>query len=227
MLRLFDSAVARNNDSTGTSPEPSGRDWRRGEEGGLASISEALRRGYFPHQLAWALDNRLRRLILSPEALAGRLPLTPASRVLEVGPGPGYFSRELAGRVPDGRLELLDLQPEMIVKALARFGPEPPSNVGASAADACAGLPYDDAGFDIVLLVAVLGELPDRDAALRSFHRVLRPGGVLAVHEHWPDPDLIPLATLRPLVEAHGFAFVRSYGTPRNFTALFEAIPRR
>jgi SAM-dependent methyltransferase len=53
------------------------------------------------------------------------LGLDPAARVLELGPGPGYFSVELARRLPEGRLALFDLQPEMLDKArsaLARAG---------------------------------------------------------------------------------------------------------
>jgi ubiquinone/menaquinone biosynthesis C-methylase UbiE len=197
---------------------------RRSGAGAPATVREALRRGYFPHQLSRLLDNPLRRLLISPARLADRLPLTPASRVLEVGPGSGYFSRELARRVPGGRLELLDLQPEMLAKARARFGAVPPPQVGWTAADACAELPFADDSFDLVLLVAVLGELPDKPAALHQFHRVLKPGGTLAIHEHWPDPDLIPLPALRPLVEASSFGFLRSLGTRRNFTALFEKV---
>lgn len=187
-----------------------------------ASLLGALRQGCYPHQLAWLLDNPLRRLILKPETLAERLPIRPDSRVLEVGPGSGYFSRDLVRRIPRGRLDLLDLQPQMLAKALRKFGPEPPPNLGWTAADASGVLPYGDASFDIVLLVTVLGEVPDQPTALHSFRRVLRPGGTLAIHEHWPDPDLIRFERLRPLVEGAGFRFVRHWGGRRNYTALFE-----
>jgi predicted O-methyltransferase YrrM len=46
-----------------------------------------------------------------------KIGLSPSDRVLELGPGPGYFSVELARRIPEGRLESLDLQPEMLAKA--------------------------------------------------------------------------------------------------------------
>lgn len=186
------------------------------------SLIAALKRGYFPHQLSWALDNRLRHWLIAPSTLAERLPITPASRILEVGPGSGYFSRELIRRVPDGRLELLDLQPEMLAKAVASFGASLPSNLSCTAADASGPLPFEDESFDIVLLVTVLGELPDRDSALRSFHRVLRPGGTLAVHEHVPDPDRIDPASLAALARRHGFRSGATWGPRWNYTALFE-----
>jgi len=67
-----------------------------------------------------------------------------------------------------------------------------------------------------------LGELPSPGLALRSFHRIVRAGGTLAVHEHLPDPDIIPLARLRAMAEKAGFVFVRRLGRRWNYTALFE-----
>lgn len=192
------------------------------ESGPSPSLWGAIRRGCFPHQLSWLLDNRLRRLFISPAKLANRLPLHPTSRVLEVGPGSGYFSPELASRIPNGWLELLDVQPEMLTKALRKFGGPPPPNVGCTIGDASKELPFEDDTFDVVILVAVLGELPSPEEGLMSFFRVLRPGGVLAVHEHLPDPDIIWPKKLRPMVAARGFRFLRRRGPSWNYTALFE-----
>lgn len=186
------------------------------------SLWGAIRRGCFPHQLSWLIDNPMRRLFISPGGLADRLPLLPTSRVLEVGPGSGYFSRELARRVPDGWLELLDVQPEMLAKAVRKFGGTPPSNLGWTKADASQALPFAAESFDIVVLVAVLGELPSPEQGLKSFVRVLRPGGTIAVHEHLPDPDIIWPRRLRALLAAEGFRLHSQRGPDWNYTALFE-----
>ena len=61
------------------------------------------------------------------------------------------------------------------------------TNVDPTQGDATA-LPYDDDSVDAVVLTAVLGEIPDQDAALREIARVLRPGGRLVVGELFGDP---------------------------------------
>ena len=176
---------------------------------------------YFPHQLSFLINNPIRRLLISPKRFADRLPLKPTSRVLEVGPGSGYFSVEVARRVPEGHLELLDLQPEMLAKARSHVQSAGLRNVGFTEGDATA-LPFPDADFDIAFLVAVIGEVPDEAASLKSLYRVLCPGGVLMFHEHLPDPDITPLPRLRKIVEGQGFSFIGSWGHRWNYSASFQ-----
>lgn len=182
----------------------------------------ALRRNYFPHQFSWLIDNPVRRLLISPEGLAGRIPVADDSCILEVGPGSGYFSVELARRAPRGRLELFDLQPQMLAKARRKLESGGFANVGYSSGDATNGLPFPDADFDLAVLVSVLGEIPDTHACLASLHRVLRPGAIAAFHEHLPDPDFIKIERLRPMVEREGFVFERRWGPWWNYTVTFR-----
>ncbi len=174
----------------------------------------------FPHWLSFLLDNPLRSLLISPETLVERLSLRPDARVLELGAGPGFFSVALARQIPLGRLEVIDLQPEMLAKARRRLGRARLTNVGLTRAEAGA-LPFPEASFDVALLVAVLGEVPGARRCLRDVWRVLRVGGVVAFHEHWPDPDRIQPAHLRRVLEAEGFVHRRSRGRRWNYTAIF------
>ena len=102
----------------------------------------ALRRlagtGVYPPEFAWMLTLPVRRLILSPATLADRLELAPEDRVLEIGAGPGYFSVEVARRLPHGHLTVLDLQPEMLERARERLSHAGVTNVSCIAGDAAA-----------------------------------------------------------------------------------------
>ena len=180
-----------------------------------------LTRGVFPHQFAWLLHLPLRRLIVSPKRLVDQLPLQEHSRVLEVGPGSGYFSTELARRLPSGVLCLLDLQPQMLVKARRRLTSQGYRHVQYVAADAAA-LPFPDAQFDVALLVCVLGEVSRQDDGIASLARVLTPVGTLAVRESVPDPDRIEFNTLEALVRRHGFQLAARHGGRFSYTALFR-----
>ncbi|NOZ28553.1 MAG: class I SAM-dependent methyltransferase [Chloroflexi bacterium] len=190
------------------------REWK-------STIKGFFGRGTYPHQLSFVLGSALRRLVLSPGELAGRLHLDATSRVLEVGPGPGYFSVEVARRIPQGRLELIDLQREMLEKARRRLQAAGACNAGFTQGDART-LPFAGMTFDVAFLVAVLGEVPDPAACLRGIHRVLRPGGLLSITEQPGDPDALPLPTVRGLAERAGFEFVESFGRGKNYTANFR-----
>jgi arsenite methyltransferase len=65
---------------------------------------QVLRRGtpHLPHLLAFMLDSPLHRAIAHPGQVAESLDLTGSERVLELGPGPGLFSVEIARRLTSG-----------------------------------------------------------------------------------------------------------------------------
>ena len=158
----------------------------------IAVWRRVIARGVFPHQFSWLLELPWRRLVLSPEALASRLPLRADSVVLELGAGSGYYSVQVAQRVGTGRLELFDVQAEMLGRCRAKCVAAGLTNVGYVVGDAAA-LPFGRACFDVVFMVAVLGEVLDQAGCLTSVRRVLKPGGVLSISEHLPDPDFTTL----------------------------------
>jgi len=135
--------------------------------------------------------------VITRERLRAVLAPQPGERVLEIGPGTGYYTLDLAEWVgPDGRIETFDLQQEFldhVGRLAAERGLE---NVVPTQGDATA-LPYADASVDAVVLVAVLGEIPDPGAALREIRRVLRPQGRLVVGELFGDPHFTGLGSLR------------------------------
>src|SRR2546425_3045146 len=166
-------------------------------------------RGTYPHQLAIMLLFPLRRIVLSPDRLVRHLHLTRASRVLEVGPGPGFFSIDVARAIPQGRLELVDLQLEMLQKARRRLRRAGVQNAGCTQANAVK-LPFRSGAFDVAFLIAVLGEVSDPKACLSAIADALRPGGLLSVAELPGDPDALTEQQLRALTQDTDLKFLES-----------------
>ncbi len=83
-------------------------------------------------------------------------------------------------------------------------------------------LPYPDASFDGAYLVAVLGEIPDQDAALRELARVLKPGGRLVVGELFGDPHWVSPGKLSERGMAAGLHVAERSGSPFGYFARFE-----
>lgn len=181
-------------------------------------------RGTYPHQLAFLLRIPLRALIFSPRELVALLRLEPGHSVLEIGPGPGFFSTAVARAIPVGRLALLDLQREMLQKARRHVRRAGLANVIFTAGSA-SKLPYRRASFDRAFLVAVLGEVPDVAACAREIARVLRPGGLLVVTELPGDPDAISLDGLVSLFEPLGLHPIERAAFRGGGSLVFEIRP--
>jgi ubiquinone/menaquinone biosynthesis C-methylase UbiE len=147
----------------------------------------------------------------------------PGERVLEIGPGTGYYTLDLAEWVgPGGSVEILDVQQEMLDHTIRRARERGLWNVNPTLADA-RELEARDDSFDAAILVTVLGEIPDQDAALREIARVLRPGGRLVVGELIGDPHMVTLGSLRRRAEAAGLRFERRVGPKIGYFARFAA----
>jgi SAM-dependent methyltransferase len=151
--------------------------------------------------------------------------LRPAGgeRVLEIGPGTGYYTLELAEWVgPEGSVDIFDIQQEMLDHTTRRAGERGIANLTATRGDAVS-LPYEDGSYDAVVLVTVLGEIPDGDAALREIARVLRPGGRLVVGELLGDPHYTAFGSLRGRCEMAGLSFDSRSGGWLGYFARFLA----
>jgi ubiquinone/menaquinone biosynthesis C-methylase UbiE len=148
----------------------------------------------------------------------------PGERVLEVGPGTGYYALPVAAWLqPGGRLEVLDVQQEMLDHTLARASEEGIGNIGATLADA-SSMPFANGSFDAAYLVTVLGEIPDQGAALRELRRVVKPGGRIVVGELFGDPHMVTRKALQARATASGLRVEHQLGGPLwHFTRLRPA----
>jgi ubiquinone/menaquinone biosynthesis C-methylase UbiE len=159
--------------------------------------------------------------LITRERLREALAPAAGERVLEVGPGTGYYSVPVGEWLGEsGRLDVFDIQQEMLDHTARAAAASGLRNVVPTRGDA-RSLPYEDGSFDAAFLVTVLGEIPDQDAALRELHRVLKPGGRLVVGEVAFDPHMVTSAALRARAEAAGLRFERRVGPPFGYFARF------
>ncbi len=114
--------------------------------------------------------------------LESKLPLPPDSVVADVGCGAASFWSNASPRVSNRlSLRLFDLSPGMIEAATrAMVELDRWADVRAEVADA-ADLPLQAGSIDTVLAIHMLYHLPDPEAGVREFARVLKPGGAVAV----------------------------------------------
>jgi ubiquinone/menaquinone biosynthesis C-methylase UbiE len=142
-------------------------------------------------------------------------------RLLEVGPGTGYYTLPVAERLgSEGDLEIFDLQREMLDHTLRRAREHGISNLHLTQGDA-RSLPFGQDRFDGAFLVTTLGEIPDQDAALRELSRVIRPGGRLVVGELFGDPHWVRLGALKLRAQRAGLRFEGRVGGPLGYFARF------
>jgi ubiquinone/menaquinone biosynthesis C-methylase UbiE len=181
----------------------------------------------FPYQAAFILDNPLRRALMKPARIIEHLGLTGSEHVLEIGPGPGFFSVEIARRLTYGRLDLFDIQPQMLEKAKRQLERAGFRDVGFTAGEASEGFPFPNNTFDLAFLAAVIGEVPDQQACIRSLSHVLKPGGRLVFLEMFPDPDRLSVRELRDLAEPEGFDLVETSGNRWKDIVSFRVSFRR
>jgi SAM-dependent methyltransferase len=148
--------------------------------------------------------------IITRERLRAVLAPRPGERVLEIGPGTGYYTLDIADWVgAEGTVEIFDLQREFLDHVLGRAGER--GNIVPTQGDAT-DLPFEDASVDAVVLTAVLGEIPDPDAALREIRRVLRPEGRLVVGELFGDPHFTTLVALKRRSGGAGLSYQEHSG---------------
>ncbi len=158
----------------------------------------------------------------APKQLTQILRPQSGERVLEIGPGVGVHALPIAASLlPNGVLDVLDVQREMLADLTRRAARKNLPNIVPTQGDA-QRLPYADGTFDAAYLIGVLGEIPDTVAALQELRRVLRTSGRLVVSELVIDPDFMSLRALREKAGDAGFVFKRSSGPCWAYSALLQ-----
>lgn len=176
-----------------------------------------------PVWLRWLveLDNpftKTNRAAFIVETLAN----TPGMKILDAGCGPGRLTVPLARSVgPEGVVVAVDIQPGMLARAKIRMEAAGNTNVEFVAAALGDGKLHSDY-FDRAVLVTVLGEIPNRAAALAELFDALKPGGILAVVEVIFDPHFQSRRTVTNLATSTGLRERAFFGHSLAYVIHFE-----
>lgn len=103
-------------------------------------------------------------------------------QVLEVGCGPGVGTDLLLTTFGAQRVQAIDLDPDMVLRARRRLARFSAPRVNVAQGDALA-LPAADGSVDAVAEFAIFHHVPDWRAAVAEVVRVLRPGGLFVYAE--------------------------------------------
>lgn len=151
-------------------------------------------------------------------AAVKHLGLRPVDMVLEVGIGTGL---NLPLYPPMCQLTGIDLSQEMLDKAVERVQTLAMPNVRLKVMDATS-LDFGDNEFDKAIATYTISAVPDPVAVLREMRRVVKPGGVIVILNHfrserrlvgWLEDRVAPVCTrlgwksnlsLKPLLERVG-----------------------
>jgi SAM-dependent methyltransferase len=158
-----------------------------------------------PAWLGWMveLDNPFARSNRASN-IVNRLDLQPGMKVVDVGCGPGRLTIPLARAVgPQGEVLAMDIQPGMLQRVQAKAQAANLNNIQYLQAGAGEGK-LERSHYDRAVLVTVLGEIPDREAALREIVDALEPGGILSVTETVFDPHYQTRKTVLQLARTAG-----------------------
>jgi ubiquinone/menaquinone biosynthesis C-methylase UbiE len=176
-----------------------------------------------PVWLSWLVefDNPFAKTNRSA-VIVEHLELQPGMRVLDIGCGPGRLTMPVAMRVGnEGEVVAIDIQPGMLRLAQEKAKAANLTNIRFVQAAAGEGK-MEHGQADRALLVTVLGEIPDRQAALKEIFDALKPGGMLSVTEIIFDPHYQSRKTIVRLASAAGFREKDFYGNRLAFTLNLE-----
>jgi ubiquinone/menaquinone biosynthesis C-methylase UbiE len=176
-----------------------------------------------PVWLRWMveLDNPFTKTNRAAEIIR-HLDLQQGMVVLDAGCGPGRLTIPVARSVGEqGEVVAMDIQAGMLDRVRVKATASEISNIQFLEAGVGEGR-LQQFAFDRALLVTVLGEIPNREAALQEIFNGLKPGGILSITEIIFDPHFQRRAKVRQLTDAAGFREKHFFGNRIAYTLLVE-----
>lgn len=155
-----------------------------------APFPEEPPRQIYNPELAAGLDQGLREFWQKPDEVLDALGELDGLKVADIGSGEGYFTMRLLNRVgPTGKVYATDIQQEVLDKLASRI---PRHLLGR--VECILSTPEDtriNTTVDLVLVIQVFGEVPDRRNFLRQLKLVMHDKSRLVIidSKHLTDPD--------------------------------------
>ncbi|WP_369811139.1 class I SAM-dependent methyltransferase [Hymenobacter mellowenesis] len=183
------------------------------------------------HEGASWLERSGRRQEEGTDLLIKELKLKPTDVVADIGAGTGFFSFQLAKKVPKGEVLAVDIQPEMMTALQNNKRKFKVTNVrpvlGSTTSPA---LPADSV--DLVLIVDAYHEFDHPREMGRAIRRALKPGtGRLALVEYRAEDANVPIKRIHKMsveqarkeMAAVGLEFIETVETlPQQHLLLFR-----
>ena len=155
-------------------------------------VAKIIRRIYplpVPSWIPALIDNPIRRkFVQPPKEVIDRMNVEPGMTCLELGPGKGSYSIELARRAFPGTVHAVDISKRVIERLDKHIKKNGIENIKTHNYDALK-LDFSDNSIDRILSITCLPEFPDPVSALREWKRVLKPDGIISLSEIFMDPD--------------------------------------
>jgi ubiquinone/menaquinone biosynthesis C-methylase UbiE len=150
-----------------------------------------------------------------------QLDVQPGMKVLDVGCGPGRLTIPLAETVgSEGKVIAIDIQQEMLTHAKNKAISRNLQNIDFLQKDI--SKKKLECQVDRAVLINVLGEIPDKEAALKEIFRALKPGGILCITEVIFDPHFQKREKVHKLTSKAGFREKKFFGNKLAFSLCLE-----
>jgi len=184
-------------------------------------VQQNLQPHPLPRQFAPLLEHPLRLEYLDPPHILDMAGVGANMTVLDLGCGTGLFTRAAAHMVgAGGRVHAVDLQAAMLAQTAATVAYEAVQERVTLHHCGAYELPLPDDAVDVALVIATLGEIPDKPAALNELRRVLLPGGRLVVADEWLNPACMWSGAVRRCAEEAGFRLLHRAHSLAGYTIL-------
>lgn len=171
------------------------------------------------------LDSRARKILQPVDKIISRSKIEEGKTALEIGCGSGAFTTDVARSVGNSGLVLaLDIEIKMLEQVKIKLNKTENrdiDNIKMIQANAY-NLPFSDNSIDIVYMIAVFQEIPDKNATLNEIIRILKHDGRLAISEFIVDPDYPLKSTTIKIVKNAGFILEKVSGNLFNYTITFK-----